>query len=188
MGGAHNHRPPVADPIVDAVRQRDALGLGPEVMSQHALSFPAPSLARVEEVSQELALLAVDADHWLATVLELVLGHGDVLELGVALRMLRFADFLAIALQREAILLEKGRDRVGARSQVLGGQGGAESVGASTGPLQARHRISRRVVRQQGLEPLKSFFLCEDDRPLRHGCVPRKCHRPAIPCALEPPF
>ena len=113
MGGAHDHRSAVAGHVVDPVGQRHAERVGREVMGEHLVALPAPGPSRVEEVSHQLALLAVVADHRLIPLQEVLLDRGEIAELPVPFGMAGFRDALAIPSQGVALTAHRVGDRIG---------------------------------------------------------------------------
>ena len=93
--GAH-----VVDPVRNGLAE---LGVD-EVVDPHlwrlSLGMPLPS--GVLEVADQFFLLGIDGDHWLIARLEVPHAGGDVLELGIAVRML--ATFACLARPLQAVV------------------------------------------------------------------------------------
>jgi hypothetical protein len=103
----------VVGQVIDAVRDRFALGLAGEVvgvdLDWHPRGRPFP--ATVLELADQLFLLGVHRDHRLARRKRRLCGLVDQLELGVAIGVICTLARLAIGLQAVAERAQQPRDR-----------------------------------------------------------------------------
>ena len=75
--------------VIDAVWDRLADGVLWEIVNQNPLwcALRPPLLTRILEIADELLLLRVDRDDWLAPLKKFICGRIDVLELSIAIWM-----------------------------------------------------------------------------------------------------
>ncbi len=165
---AHAHPGFVARHVVDAVRNRLALGVGREIMHQHrrrrALRLPfAPA---VLEVPDQLFLLRVDRDHRLASGQMRVRGLVDVLELRVAVRMRGAFLPLARRLQPVAQAVQQPAHSGRTHPPPLLVQRRRQLCATLARPAQRRGRVSARQRIHQGFERgLNAGLILLDARP-----------------------
>ena len=126
------------DKIVDADLGRLALGV--------------PLLPSVFEVADQLLLLRVDRDDRLAPVLKVAHTGGDVLKLGVAIRVLGAFARLACSLQAVTGRVEQLTDQLRTDLVPLGLQLGGEAPHTLAGPAQRRLGIAAGRRLHQGLQ------------------------------------
>ena len=155
-------------PVVDAVRNRLALGVGREIMHQHrrrrALRLPFPPA--VLEVPDQLLLLRVDRDHRLAGGQMLVRGLVDVLELRVAVRMRGAFLPLARRLQPVAQAVQQPAHSGRTHPPPLLVQRRRQLCATLARPAQRRGRVSARQRIHQGFERgLDAGLILLDARP-----------------------
>src|ERR1035441_9401254 len=111
-GGAEHDGAGVAAQVIDAIGQRDALGIGEEVVIVDFRGLSPPGPAGILEVADQLPLFAIDADDGEVCGLEAATLGVDRLELAIAARTIagfspesRF-DVLAVRLERELHLAQ----------------------------------------------------------------------------------
>lgn len=131
----------VGTQIVDAVGNRFDLGKI-VIIDRLRLAARAPGLAGVLEAPYQFLLLGVDRDHRLARRLMALDAGVEVLELGIAIHMLRAFQRLAVGLQAVAQFVQQFcdpymTDRMPLRTQRLG-----QRACALAGPAQRRIRIA----------------------------------------------
>ena len=110
--------------VVDAVGDRLSDRVARKVVNVDQLRFALrlPFPPRVFEVADELLLLGVDGEHR-DTALQAVLGHRvDVLELGVAIWVLRPFHGLVRRLQAVFVVLQQFRDGLVAHADAVPGE------------------------------------------------------------------
>ena len=112
-GGADEDGAGVGLGIVDAVGDGDAVCLGAEVVIADELRGPVPLGAGILEVADEFLLLGVDADDGEVLSGAAPAQPGDVLELGIAVRMRGAGAFLVVDAQGEAHRPEQPGDGSG---------------------------------------------------------------------------
>ncbi len=131
---------PIRDRFGD-IRVREVVDIDP---GRAALGFPSPSAVGFGAVDQ-LFLLAVDRDHRLTSGDELTSNPVDVLELGVAVRMLSSFDGLSRRLQREPHPMQQLAHRPRRHLMTHVRQRRRQRPRGLQRPPQRRHRITPRV-------------------------------------------
>src|SRR5262249_26556722 len=126
--------------IIHAVGDRFPQFLVHEIMDVDLGRFPLrpPFLADILEISHEFLLFRVHRDHRLATLLEPANLTGDVLELGIAVRMLAALTRLAITLQAVAKFRQQLSNLLLADRETLPPQFGSQTSTAFARPAQRR--------------------------------------------------
>jgi len=131
----------------------------------HRLADGLPLAPAVAEVADELLLLGVDGDDWLAGALHLGDLGGDVVELGVAIGVAGARESLLCGLEAVSGGVEHLGDLLGADGEALPGQCISQLAHTLGGPAQGRlgvatrNRVDERVesgpeARSMDLEPL----------------------------------
>jgi len=100
MGNANDEGTAIFHNIVNPIRNGDPNGIGAEVVIIDATRGRFPTTARIFEIADELALLAVDADDGQMTALETVAQLGQIFELKIAVGTGTGGDLLLIDPQR----------------------------------------------------------------------------------------
>src|SRR5439155_21204129 len=109
---------------------------------EHLLVPPAPAAAGVLEVTDQLLLLDVHADHR-QPLGQVQLAHGcQVAELPISVRVPNARSLLATGLQGEALLFEHPGDRFWSQPDATAAQGLLELAERAVSPLQAGDRIA----------------------------------------------
>lgn len=167
----------VVDPVGDGLVQLRVS----EVMHvhRHRLTCRPPLAAAVLEVSDELLLLGVHADHWLATVPVPTGLLVEIAELGVAVRVLTALDRLDVGLQAEAFVPQQAGDGVGADAVPGPGQLSCKRAGGLHRPPQRRHRVTpyiRLNQRQQCWQQPRIQIRHSFAAPARTPHPPQRLH------------
>jgi len=113
MGNANDEGTAILDNIVNPIRNGDPDGIGAEVVIIDATRGRFPTTARIFEIADELALLAVHADDGQMTALETVAQLGQIFELKIAVGTRTGGDLLLIDPQRIAHVMEQAGDGIG---------------------------------------------------------------------------
>jgi UDP-N-acetylmuramyl tripeptide synthase len=113
MGNANDEGTAIFHNIVNPIRNGDPNGIGAEVVIIDATRGRFPTTARIFEIADELALLAVDADDGQMTALETVAQLGQIFELKISVGTGTGGDLLLIDPQRIAHVMEQAGDGIG---------------------------------------------------------------------------
>ena len=152
MVGADGHPAGISGQVIDAVRHRLARAVPGEVMGpgRHRLALGPPFPARVLELTDQLLLLGVHADHRIRGALMGLDLLVDVPELRIAVRVPLALDGLGVALQAEPLGPQQVTNGVGADPVTLAGQLRRQVAGQLGRPPQRRHRITALLRLHQG--------------------------------------
>src|SRR5271157_3993256 len=151
--------------IIDAVGDSSALRPAWKIMCEHLVGLSPPRPAWVLERSDQLLLLAVDANHGPAMSYVIATQAVQIAELPVAVWVADLRQGLAVGAQREVHPPQQACDRVGRELEAVATQGLGEVSDRAIGPLQSRHGIaSGRILEQRFQGPqdpgnLTSAFL-----------------------------
>jgi hypothetical protein len=96
VGNADHQSPAIFQNIINPVGNGDAYGIGAEVVIIDATRGRFPTTARIFEIADEFAFLAVDADDGQMTALETVAQLGQIFELKIAVGTGTGGDLLVI--------------------------------------------------------------------------------------------
>jgi hypothetical protein len=96
MGNANDEGTAIFHNIVNPIRNGDPNGIGAEVVIIDATRGRFPTTARIFEIADELAFLAVDADDGQMTALETVAQLGQIFELKISVGTRTGGDLLLI--------------------------------------------------------------------------------------------
>ena len=105
MGNANDEGTAIFENIVNSIRNGDPNGIGAEVVIIDATWDSFPTAARIFEIADEFAFLAVDADDGKALTLEASAQRGDMLKLLIPVGTGVGGDLLPIDAQREIHLV-----------------------------------------------------------------------------------
>ena len=132
MGNANDEGTAIFHNIVNPIRNGDPHGIGAEVVIIDATRGRFPTTARIFEIADELAFLAVDADDGQMTALETVAQLGQIFELKISVGTRTGGDLLMIDAQRIAHVMEQAGDGIGgdgnAEFSQLFGDGGSSTA------------------------------------------------------------
>ena len=134
----------VASHVIDTIGDRLAARVGREIVNAYGLrrALRLPFTPAVLEVPDQLFLLRIDRDHWLATLQEAVGGRIDVLKLVVAVGVRRAFVALARRLQAVPQIVEHAADRRRADGPPVPRQRCRQLRATLTRPAQGRRRVS----------------------------------------------
>ena len=149
MAGAHEHGAPVGLRVVNAVGNRNAVGLREKIMILYQDGLAIPLGADVFEVANWFPLLGIDTDDRQPLIGKSFSLLPDVKELLIAIGVLGGGDLLAVHAELEVHLLEQAAHRVLADIDSHSGELFSDVAGGSSAPLHPRDRISGRVVPHQ---------------------------------------
>jgi len=142
----HAHADPALVPaqVVDPLGDRLAQDLVLEVLGPDLLRMapPMPLPPGIAEIPDQLLLLGIDRDDRLALRLEGAHLAGDILELGVTIRVVAALLGLAVGLEAVAPVGEQGGDGLVADGMTHGGELLGQSPRALGGPAQGRLRVA----------------------------------------------
>ena len=113
VGDADHQSTSVFVDIVNSIRNGNPAGVGAEIVIVDAAWRAFPTAARIFELADEFAFLAVDADDGQMATLEAVAQVGKICELEVAVWADGGGDLLVIDAERIAHLIEQSGDGVG---------------------------------------------------------------------------
>ena len=113
MGNANDEGAAIFHNIVNPIRNGDPNGISAEVVIIDATRGRFPTTARIFEIADELALLAVDADDGQMTALETVAQLGQIFELKISVGTRTGGNLLLIDSQRIAHVMEQAADGIG---------------------------------------------------------------------------
>jgi hypothetical protein len=113
MGNANDEGTAIFDNVVNSIRNGDPNGIGAEVVIIDATRGRFPTTARIFEIADEFAFLAVDADDGQMTALETVAQLGQIFELKISVGTRTGGDLLLIDPQRIAHVMEQASDGIG---------------------------------------------------------------------------
>jgi hypothetical protein len=84
----HDEGAAIFSDVVDAIGNGDADGVGAEIVVKNAAWTAFPAAACIPEITDQFALLGIDADDGQVTALKAAAQFGQVFELEVAVRTL----------------------------------------------------------------------------------------------------
>jgi hypothetical protein len=102
----HDQGATILGDVVNAIGNGDADGIGTEVVIKNAAGAAFPTTAWVPEVTDQFALLGIDADDGQMTSLEAVAQIGKIFELEVSMGTVAGGNLFVIYAQRIAHLVE----------------------------------------------------------------------------------
>src|SRR6266567_2341296 len=122
VGDADHQSTAIFHDVVNSIRNGDPNGIGAEVVIIDATRGRFPTTARIFEISNEFAFLAVHTDDGQMTALEAVAQLGEIFELKIAVGTRTGRDLLLVDPQRIAHAVEQTSDGVGRdhRKPVMG--------------------------------------------------------------------
>jgi hypothetical protein len=109
----------------------------------------APNATGIIEIADEFFFLAIDADPRLTQSFKALFHFGNILELLVAVWVLRSGDDLSIRFQREVQVFQQSRDGSWASRDFLTFEFPTSFAGALARPLERTHRITSGLVGHQ---------------------------------------
>jgi hypothetical protein len=113
VGDADHQSTAIFHDVVNSIRNGDPHGIGAEVVIIDATRGRFPTTARIFEISNEFAFLAVYTDDGQMTALEAVAQLGEIFELKIAVGTRTGRDLLLVDPQRIAHAVEQTSDGVG---------------------------------------------------------------------------
>jgi len=157
MRDAYEDRASVGEQIIDAVRDRDADGIGTEIVIIDAHGRSVPLDAIVFEIADQFSLFGIDADNGKPLALKAGTQRRDVSELLVAVRARVGGNGLAIHAEGKIHIAKQSRHGIGRDLDIELSQQFSDSGRRLVGPPNAGDGIAGGVVFQQDFDGLDYF-------------------------------
>jgi len=148
----HHDRASVRQQIINAVRDRDAGGVGAEVVIVDQTGGQIPACAWIAEVANQFTLFGIHADDGQTMPLKPLAQIGEVEKLLIAMWAEISRNLLVIHTQGVSHRMEEAGDGIGADDDTEVCQRHGNLVGSSPGPLPPSDGIAGRVVFEQELD------------------------------------
>ncbi len=148
VGDAYEDRTSVGEQVIDTVRDRDADGVGTEIVIIDAFGRAIPLHPVVLEVADQFSFFGIDADHGKPLTLKAGTQRGDVSELLVAVRARVGGNGLAIHAEGEIHVAKQSRYCSGRNLDIELPQQFSDSGRRLVGPANAGDGVAGGVVFQ----------------------------------------
>lgn len=136
----------VGERLVDAVRDGNAQGIGAEVVIMNRPGGVIPASAVVFEVSDQFALLGIDADDGQVAPPKTVAQIGNVIELEIAVATGIGREGLLVDAQRVVHRMQQAGNGIGREGEAIASEPAGNLVGGAARPFQASEGITGRVM------------------------------------------
>ena len=148
MGDAYEDRTSVGEQVIDTIRDRDADGVGTEIVIIDAFGRAIPLHPIVLEVADQFSFFGIDADHGKPLTLKAGTQRGDVSELLVAVRARVGGNGLAIHAEGKIHIAKQSRYCSGRNLDIELPQQFSDSGRRLVGPANAGDGVAGGVVFQ----------------------------------------
>ena len=149
MRGADYDGTTIGEQIIDSVRNGNANGIRSEIVIVDQARGQIPTRAGVFEITDQFALLGIDADDGMTLALESIAKLAKIEELIVTIGTVAGGEFLTIDAQRIAHLMKEPGDGIGADDDTEVAQRQGNLGSGSPRPLHPGDGIASGVVFEQ---------------------------------------